>query len=87
MLVAHYSYGLSRSNCGDYPKAALTIGVVQNAFMLLMFADFYRKSYASAAEAEVRVHLKEFVRFVKRLLNPDHDGDRTISADADAKEE
>lgn len=76
ILATHYAYGLIVMDCGGYPRPALVIGVIQNGFMFLMFADFYRKSYGRKNGSgwsplfQLQVQLKSFVQFMKHLVNP-----------------
>lgn len=43
LLAVHFFVPLF-STC-DYPKVILIIGFIQNAFMMVMFCDFYYKAY------------------------------------------
>lgn len=75
MLASHYAYGLAQSNCGDYPRPALLIGVIQNAFVFLMFADFYRRNYMkddhnTSIVFAIQAQFHSFVHFVKNLFRP-----------------
>lgn len=46
ILVIHFGHGfiLKGSECG-YPQILSFMGVTQNLFMIILFADFYRKAY------------------------------------------
>lgn len=68
VLAGHYAYGAAKSDCGGYPRPALLIGVIQNGFMFLMFAEFYRKSYASKASPSWSSLLKALVQYIKHLF-------------------
>lgn len=74
VLAGHYTYGVLQSDCGGYPRPALLIGVIQNGFMFLMFAEFYRKNYAStladpcSPQRFLREQLKVAVQYVKHLF-------------------
>lgn len=44
MLVIHFAVGLHATEC-TYPKFISFVMVIQNLFMLIMFGDFYIKTY------------------------------------------
>lgn len=45
MLVIIFSYPLMFMKDCNYPSYVLLFGIVQNSFMLVLFADFYRRAY------------------------------------------
>lgn len=45
LLTIHFSWPLIIERNCDYPKIMLLCGVVQNLFMLILFSDFYKRSY------------------------------------------
>lgn len=51
ILVVHFGHGfvIPGNEC-SYPKILSFMGVSQNVFMILLFADFYRKAYGDKSQ-------------------------------------
>ncbi|XP_055305050.1 elongation of very long chain fatty acids protein 7-like isoform X2 [Sitodiplosis mosellana] len=47
LSIVHLSMPFFVSDCG-YPKSVLIIGISQNAIMMMLFSDFYYKTYMKA---------------------------------------
>lgn len=55
ILVIHFGHGfiIPGSECG-YPKFLSFLGLSQNLFMIILFSDFYRRTYGSKASEKLK---------------------------------